>query len=86
MTKKEILLIGTVHVFDLSNELVALFDKEKPDVICVEFDETRYRSAITGKRKIKKVPFFLKQLFKIEKGLAKKYRVIPAADMIIAIY
>lgn len=86
MKKQEILLIGTVHVFDLSYSLVKIFDEEKPDIICVELDEARYRSAITNKRDIKRAPFFLKQIFKIEKGLAKKYGVKPAADMLIAIY
>ena len=37
-----ITLIGTGHVFDLSNALNDIFDEKMPDIICVELDKQRY--------------------------------------------
>ena len=42
---KEIILIGTAHVLQESAELVKrVIDEEKPDSICIELDEGRYKN------------------------------------------
>jgi len=86
MENHEILIIGTVHVFDYSNDLVKIFYDEKPDVICVELDKTRYKSWLSGEKIIKDRPFFIRQFSKIQKELAKKYKTVSGIDMLIPIY
>lgn len=45
MAGKEIILIGTAHVSRQSAELVRrVIEAERPDCVCVELDEKRYRS------------------------------------------
>ena len=85
MKLHDILLIGTGHVFDLSQVLIKIFNDEKPDIICVELDEERYRNLITHKRNDKRLPFFFKQLFKFEDRLAKKNGVNVGDDMLFPI-
>jgi pheromone shutdown protein TraB len=86
MEKHEILVIGTVHVFDLSYELVKIFYEEKPDVICVELDETRYHSWLSSRKIPKDWPFFIKQFSHMQKKLANKFKVVSGFDMLTAIY
>lgn len=55
---KEIILIGTAHVSKASADLVKeVIDKEKPDSVCVELDEQRYKS-ITDENKWKEMDIF----------------------------
>jgi pheromone shutdown protein TraB len=86
MEQREIFVIGTVHVFDSPYELVKIFYEENPDVICVELDETRYHSWLAGEKHTNKLPFFFRQFFKMQKGVASRYKVVSGIDMITAIY
>jgi pheromone shutdown-related protein TraB len=46
---KEILLIGTAHVSRQSAEQVKeVIERERPDTVCIELDEQRYRSITEG--------------------------------------
>jgi pheromone shutdown protein TraB len=38
-----ITLIGTAHILNLKNELNEIFNKIKPDVICIELDNKRFK-------------------------------------------
>ena len=45
--EKEILLIGTAHVSKQSaQEVKEIIETEKPDSVCIELDEERYRSIL----------------------------------------
>ncbi len=55
---KEIILVGTAHVSKTSAEMVKkVIETERPDSVCVELDEQRYRS-IMDKDKWKKMDIF----------------------------
>ena len=42
---REFILIGTAHISQESTDLVrAVIEQEKPDVVCVELDEQRYKT------------------------------------------
>ncbi len=46
---REFILIGTAHVSRESvNEVESLIRGEQPDVVCVEIDQTRYKSMVEG--------------------------------------
>lgn len=48
---KDIILVGTAHVSRESADLVRrVIEKEKPDCVCVELDEKRYRSLVERQR------------------------------------
>ena len=41
-----ITLIGTGHVFNLSQALLNIFDEKQPDVFCIELDKQRYQALL----------------------------------------
>ena len=48
---KEIILIGTAHVSKASADQVKeVIDREKPDSVCIELDEQRYKSITDGNK------------------------------------
>lgn len=51
LNNKEIILIGTAHVSRQSAELVKeVIEEEKPDSVCIELDEQRYKSITEGEK------------------------------------
>ncbi|HDT8039488.1 TPA: TraB/GumN family protein, partial [Enterococcus faecalis] len=43
LDKREIVLVGTSHISKESAELVKeVIEKENPDIVCLEWDKTRY--------------------------------------------
>ena len=75
-----ITIIGTGHVFDLSSNLNFLFDKKKPDLICVELDKDRYiilsmRNSDSKQfiRLRKNVPLIYLLFMRFQEKTAKKY-------------
>ena len=87
-----IILIGTGHVFDLSQALLQEFDEIQPDCICVELDRQRYQqlllkkqSGATDKKHQKKLPLLYRLLARFQENLAEKYGVIPGDEMLTAI-
>lgn len=70
---KELILVGTAHVYQHSAELVKeVIEQEKPDSVCIELDEGRYNNMVNPKEwsetdlvdviKEKKVGFMLANL------------------------
>ncbi len=87
-----IILIGTGHVFDLSDALIDIFDEYNPDTICVELDTQRYQQLLLKqqhpeKRKEiqKNTPIVYRMLARFQENLAGKYGVTPGEEMLTAI-
>ena len=86
-----IVLIGTGHVFDLSNALRARFDKIDPDVICVELDRQRYQALLSNRNQQgknyrgSKTPVIYNLLAKFQQNMAKQYGVKAGDEMLAAI-
>jgi pheromone shutdown protein TraB len=87
-----IILIGTGHVFNLSLQLLDIFDEKQPDVICVELDKQRYNALLAKKadpeaykQYERKVPFIYKLLSKFQDGMASEYGVVAGQEMLTAI-
>jgi len=87
-----IVLIGTGHVFNLSQALLDIFEEKKPEIICVELDNQRYQ-ALTLKKTDpeayknmeKNVPIIYKILAKFQESMAKEYGVTAGEEMLTAI-
>jgi pheromone shutdown-related protein TraB len=87
-----IILIGTGHVFNLSQQLLDIFDQKQPDVICVELDKQRYNALLAKKadpeaykQYDRRVPFIYKLLSKFQDGMASEYGVVAGQEMLTAI-
>lgn len=89
-----ITLIGTIHVIDLSNQLIKTFDEIEPDLICIESGEKRYEigllmenNPIQFKKEISsnKILFSMIQIQKFEKTLAKKNKTKLGGEFSTAI-
>ena len=92
---KEIILIPTAHVSQASAKLVRdTIDEEKPDSICIELDEQRYKNLknpdawkntnIIDIIKQKKVTLLIANLIlsSYQKNIAKKLKTKPGQEMI----
>lgn len=92
---KEYILVGTAHVSKKSAELVKkVIEGEKPDSVCVELDEDRYRSIMDEDRwknmdifkviKEKKATLLLMNLAisSFQKRMAKQLGINAGAEMI----
>ena len=87
-----ITLIGTGHVFDLSNALLRIFDEKNPDVMCVELDKQRYNALMIKlsnpeayKEAGKNLPLLYKLLARFQDSMAKEYGVTAGDEMLTAI-
>ncbi len=87
-----ITLIGTGHVFNLSQQLLDIFDEIRPEIICVELDKQRYDALILKqtnpqeyKNQAKNIPLIYKLLSRFQEGIAKQYGVTAGSEMITAI-
>ncbi len=87
-----IILIGTGHVFNLSQQLLQIFDEKQPDIVCVELDKQRYNALLAKKanpeaykKYEKKVPFIYKLLSRFQEGMASEYGVVAGQEMLTAI-
>lgn len=96
---KEIILVGTAHVSRRSAEQVkAIIEAEQPDSVCVELDDQRYQSIMSGSKwketdifkiiKDKKATFLLMNLLiaSFQKRIAKQFGVTPGAEMLQGIH
>lgn len=92
---KEIVLIGTAHVSKQSAEQVKeVIETERPDAVCVELDEQRYKSITDGNKwkemdifkvlKEKKATLLLMNLLisSFQKRIAKQFGIKPGQEMI----
>ena len=87
-----ITLIGTGHVFDISDSIRNILDDKSPDIICVELDAQRYNAIMLKKTNPekyqearKKTPFLYKMLGDFQDGIAKQYGVSAGDEMLSAI-
>jgi len=87
-----ITLIGTGHVFDLTQPLLNIFDEKQPDVLCIELDKQRYNALMLKqtdperyKQAGKDQPIVYKLLARFQDGMAKEYGVQAGQEMITTI-
>lgn len=87
-----ITLIGTGHVFDLTQPLLQIFDEKQPDVLCIELDKQRYNALMlkqTDPEKYKQAskdqPIVYKLLARFQEGMAEEYGVQAGQEMITTI-
>ncbi len=87
-----ITLIGTGHVFNLSNALLRIFDEKNPDVMCVELDRQRYNALMMKlsnpeayREAGKNLPILYKLLARFQDSMAKEYGVTAGDEMLTAI-
>ncbi|HBV86352.1 MAG TPA: TraB family protein [Desulfosporosinus sp.] len=92
---KEFILIGTAHVSKHSADLVKeVIDFEKPDSVCIELDEPRYKTIVEGNKwketdifkiiKEKKATLLLINLVisSFQKRIAKQFGINAGQEMI----
>jgi pheromone shutdown protein TraB len=87
-----ITLIGTGHVFDLTNQLLTVLNDKDPDCVCVELDPQRYealmqRQAGTPQQGTpdKNLPLIYRLLAKFQENMAHQYGVQAGSEMLTAI-
>ena len=87
-----IILIGTGHVFDLSQAIVDIFEEKHPETICVELDKQRYHALMmkrndpeSYKAAEKNIPIIYKLLARFQDSMAKEYGVKAGDEMLAAI-
>ena len=87
-----ITLIGTGHVFNLSQALLNIFEEKQPDILCVELDKQRYNALMLKqtdpeayKNMEKNVPVLYKLLARFQEGMANEYGVTAGEEMLTTI-
>jgi len=87
-----ITLIGTGHVFNLSQALLNIFDEKQPDILCVELDKQRFNALMMKKNDPeayknaqKNLPFIYRLLSRFQEGMANQYGVTAGDEMITTI-
>lgn len=87
-----IILIGTGHVFNISQPLINIFEKNQPEIVCVELDKQRYKALMLKrndpeayKKMERNVPIIYKILSRFQDGMAKEYGVTAGEEMVTAI-
>jgi len=93
---KNITIVGTNHISKESiKKITSVFDKEKPDIVCIELDKGRYSSLLSNKKSSYNPSMISKIGLKgylfaviggiIQKTLGKKTGMKPGIDMRTAI-
>lgn len=87
-----ITLIGTGHVFNLSQALLNIFDEKQPDILCVELDKQRFNALMlkqTDPEKYeasaKNQPVIYKMLARFQDGMAQEYGVQAGEEMLTTV-
>jgi len=87
-----ITLIGTGHVFDLSQALLNIFEEKQPEILCVELDKQRFNALMLKqtdpeayKNYGKNVPVLYRLLARFQDGMAKQYGVTAGDEMLTTI-
>ena len=85
-----ITIIGTGHVFDLSTQLINIFDEKQPDILCIELDKQRFQGLMLRKNNPEKYkqatkdqPILYKLLSRFQEGMANEYGVQAGEEMMI---
>lgn len=80
-----ITLVGIGHIFDLEKKLEEIISREKPNLVCIELDEERFRSLLLDTRKgDADVPFAYNLLARFQRKIAKLYGVKAGSEMLAA--
>ncbi len=79
-----ITIVGVGHVFDLKQRIREVITERRPDVVCVELDEGRYRAMKHGSEK-GKVPLTYRLLANFQNRMAGEYQNEPGSEMLTAI-
>jgi len=87
-----ITLIGTGHVFNLSDALLNIFDEKQPEILCVELDKQRFNALMMKKndpeaykKAEKNLPIIYKLLSRFQESMANEYGVTAGEEMITTI-
>jgi len=87
-----ITLIGTGHVFNLSQALLNIFDDKQPEILCVELDKQRFNALMMKKNDPegfknaqKNLPAIYKMLSRFQESMANEYGVTAGEEMITTI-
>jgi len=88
-----ITIIGTGHVFNLTQGLIETFDERQPDILCIELDRQRFNALMLKqtdpekyKQAGKNLPPIYKMLARMQEGLAEEYGVQPGQEMLTTIH
>jgi len=79
---KQIVIVGTAHVFDLRNKIKRLIDERKPEAVCVELDQQRL-DRLLGKGP--SPPKDTRMMADFQRILAESYGTQPGNDMLGAV-
>ena len=79
-----ITIVGVGHVFDLKQRIREVITERRPDVVCVELDEGRYRAMKHGYEK-GRVPLTYRLLANFQNRMAGEYENEPGSEMLVAI-
>ncbi|MFW6047729.1 MAG: TraB/GumN family protein [Candidatus Natronoplasma sp.] len=81
-----ITLIGSAHVFDISDRIEREIKERSPNVVAVELDRQRYEALRRrGEGERGKVPLIYRLLQLVQKRIAKKFGVQVGQEMITAV-
>src|SRR5512137_644628 len=79
-----ITIIGVGHVFQLSENIKDVIRSRRPEVVCLELDQGRYR-ALTDKTSTGSVPLQYRILAFIQKRMADKFGSEVGDEMLSAV-
>lgn len=80
---KEVIIIGTGHVFDIGDRIKEIIDIEKPDIVALELDRNRLNALLYGGSK-KGGNGIYRFLSMIQNIMAKKFGNVAGTEMITA--
>jgi len=87
-----ITLIGTGHVFDLSQALLEILDERQPQVVGVELDRQRYKGLMLKatrppgtQKKARGQPMLYRLLGRFQESMAEEYGVTAGSEMLLGI-
>ncbi len=80
-----ITIIGTAHVFDISEELREEIIRRDPSVVAVELDKQRYNALMSDDRSQNDAPLMYRAMSMIQKKIADDFGVKVGSEMLEAI-
>lgn len=87
-----ITLIGTGHVFNLSQGILKVFGERQPEIVCVELDKQRYKALLVRntdpeayQEARKNTPIIYRMLARFQDSISKEYGVEAGDEMMTAI-
>ncbi len=79
-----ITIIGVGHVFKLSENIKSIIRERRPEVVCIELDQSRYR-ALMDRTRSGKVPIQYRLLAYVQKRMADKFGSEVGDEMLAAV-